>query len=199
MNMIISTQTATTGELRRAIAAEGLRLEDICEFLPLEEPTQRHILAELLRWVMAWRLCPDRAFLERMGFLYPPVDPGIDPDTDWLRFERWMRGEPLEWTYRQTFGALRDPETMTDAELARELELVLERLASRSVALSIPPEVPDRDLYEYLYRELASGSFEVCAQGTQTFLTGCSGDCEHCFQQRWCPAYQEGGAMRLAG
>lgn len=29
------------------------------------------------------------------GYMFPPINPGIDPDTDWLIFERWMQGKPV--------------------------------------------------------------------------------------------------------
>jgi hypothetical protein len=184
--MTYATEMDSEEALRREIVTEGLRVEDIYQLLPEEAPARRLVLADLVHWVRAWRLCPDRAAMERMGFQFPPVDPDIDPETDWLRFERWMKGEPLNWRYEDEYGSLRDPEMLSDAELAAELDRVLGCLASRQVWVDIPEAVPDRPLYEYLFRELKSGSLEICAPGTNTHLTGCAGDCVNCFQQRWC-------------
>jgi hypothetical protein len=143
-------------------------------------------LMEILRWVRAYRACPDRQRLEAGGFHFPPVDPDIDPDSDWVRFERWMRGEALSWDYEDEFGVLEDPDAMSDGQVKAEVERIMERLASRNVVVTLNEGVPDRVAYLYLRRELREGGeFDFAGEGTFAQM-GCSAHCPSCHQRPWC-------------
>jgi len=85
-------------QLKEFFVQQGLQLCDIWRETPDDLELENRQLLNLSQWVCLYGACPDRAKLEARGFLYPPVDPGFDPDSDWLRFERWMKGEPLTWT-----------------------------------------------------------------------------------------------------
>lgn len=165
--------------VRAAFAALGLDPEAVCPAGPGSAGQRRALLA----WARAWRDCPDRSALEKRGYHYPPVEPDIDPETDWLRFERWMRGEPLAWNYVKEFGPL--AELADDAALRAELDRVLQRLEERGIVLDLMDDVPARLVYDYLRRELAETEFEVTGPGTRQHM-GCSDECDRCFQRAWC-------------
>lgn len=73
----------------------GLRPDEVCS-LPQELGERVRILMLLVKWVAAWRSCESRQKMKAMGLADPPVTPSCDPDTDWLRFERWVKGARLE-------------------------------------------------------------------------------------------------------
>ena len=165
--------------VRAAFAALGLDPEPLC---PAGTGTAKQRRA-LLEWAHAWRACPDRRELEAKGYREPPVEPAFDPESDWARFECWMRGKPLVWNYVREFGPL--AEMVDDAAVEAEIERVLQRLEERGIVLDLMDDVPARLVYDYLRRELAETAFEVTAPGTRQHM-GCSDDCARCFQRAWC-------------
>ncbi|MBN1676193.1 MAG: hypothetical protein JXR37_34435 [Kiritimatiellae bacterium] len=147
---------------------------------------QNRQLRSLLDWVLIYRRLPDRKELEKCGYLFPPVWPGSGPDEDWLRFERWVRGKPATWWYETECGPLPDSDSLTDIQIAVELEKVKESLAQRGVVVDLNPDVPARPVYEALCRELKRQDFEITGPATQCHLLLCSGYCPDCFQRPWC-------------
>ncbi|NLF23613.1 MAG: hypothetical protein GX590_10700 [Lentisphaerae bacterium] len=50
-------------------------------------------LEMIVAWVRRWRATGgDRLRMARQGFFQPPVAPAADPENDWRRFVRWLRG-----------------------------------------------------------------------------------------------------------
>ena len=159
---------------------------------PDESPESRNDrLRSLLAWALAYRSCPDRARLERQGYLFPPVEPDIDPDTDWLRFERWMKGLPVTWDAPTEFGGMTPPELLSDVEIERELNAVEKRLAEHRVLLDFMQGVPRRAIYAYLAETLPEIELEILAPGSACVISGCDGWCPDCFQRRWCELSEE--------
>lgn len=178
--------------LQRTFKAQGLPLDDVWQPNPADPDLENHQLRSLLAWVEAYRACPDRAQLAKHGFLYPPVEPGFDPDADWLRFERWMRGEPLCWHFGKEYGELRPAELLSDGEIETVYTRVVEWLAEHSVDVALSEAMPVREAYSYLRKLLAKEPFEYMPQGSFHVLDGCGGWCPDCPQQRWCDRAEEG-------
>lgn len=171
--------------LKRAFQTLGLDPVHVTE--PAESPEDENAhLGLLLRWALAYRACPDRKKLEKRGFLFPPVQPDWDPEVDWLRFERWMRGQPTTWTYASEFGELKRPEEFGEDEIERELEKVIDNLAERGVDVEFQPGVPARLSYAYLKKEIDKEPFEFLPRGAFIHIDGCGGGCPDCFQRPWC-------------
>lgn len=187
---------------RRRLARENRRLEERLEVMDLdpgviwsplpEDAAERHrVLTELLDWVGVYTACPERGKLKELGYLFPPVQPDIDPDTDWLRFERWMSNEDVAWWYEQEFGPLKPAAGMTREEAGREFTHVVGRLASRNVVVGFEAGVPPEVAYAHLCKSLRESPFEYVGEGSHYHLTGCSGYCPECFQRAWCELGQE--------
>lgn len=151
---------------------------------PMEQENRR--LRHLLDWARMYRRHRSRSALARLGYRFPPVEPGCDPDSDWIRFERWVQGRPLTWSLKAEARSLPEPAALDDAQLIRVYADLLRQLASRNVVVDIPPEVPIRQVYGYLRDELARTDFEFAGPDTAIHLTGCAGSCEECFQRPWC-------------
>ncbi len=173
-------------ELNQSLRRMGLRAEEI-HTLPAHDPElTNRILVELTDWVQAYRQHGSRAALAAIGYLYPPVEPDCDPDNDWLLFERWLQGLPVRWNYVDTYGPLPDSSRLTEAAVEAVLGQVFTRLAERNVIAEFCDGVPARAVYEHLCRELAEARFEYLAPQTHLHLSGCTGDCDGCFQRPWC-------------
>ena len=156
--------------LKRAFASAGLDLAPVWTPSSDNLELENRQLRQLLDWVEAYRACPDRVRLESRGWLHPPIDPDIDPESDWLRWERWMRREPLQWNFAKEFGVLRNAESMSDPEVETELERTLCRLEQRGVALDVVQGATPRDVYAWLSGELLTNNFEIVAPGTTTHI-----------------------------
>jgi hypothetical protein len=172
--------------LKRQFATAGLDLEAVWYPTPGDPQLENSQLKDLWDWVTAYRACPNQKQLVRQGYRYPPIDPDIDPRSDWLRFERWMLGEPLTWNFVEEHGDLMDPDLLTDCQVAVELDRLVDLLGQRGVCLGMPPSVPEREVYAYLFKELPVTRFDHTGPGTWCVLDGCNGYCEGCFQARWC-------------
>ena len=183
--------------LKSFFTRQGLPLNDIWRESPGDIELENRQLLELSRWVCVYGACPDRAKLEDMGYLYPPVDPDINPDADWVRFERWMQGLPLTWTLPDHLSTSEDLHEVDDAEAGRRLEEVTAYLAERNVVVDFVEGVPARPALEYLLKTTREQPFDYTDELTVTHLMGCTGCCEQCFQEPWCEmardSYWSGG------
>ena len=184
----------TIGEnrtLKARFNSMGLELTGVWCAAPEHPDWENRTLTQLLEWVEAYKKCPDRARLEEMGYYYPPVEPGFDPDSDWLRFEKWLAGESLNLSFVAEAAKLPDPQSISDEDLERELNEMIVLLARHGVSVDFQSGVPSRLVYARLRREMAESEFEIMAPGTICHLTGCTGYCPECFQRPWCEMGQE--------
>jgi hypothetical protein len=143
-------------------------------------------LRHLLHWVCAYLDCPDRGKLEKRGYLFPPVEPDRDPDSDWLLFERWIQGQPLTWNLAEEMKKCRPPGKLRDRDVRRNLRKIKEALARRGVVVDLQRDVPRRLVYAYLLQALKEEEFQYAAAGSRLHLTACTGYCPGCFQRPWC-------------
>ncbi|MBM4144106.1 MAG: hypothetical protein FJ225_11025 [Lentisphaerae bacterium] len=181
------THVRTENEsLKRRFAEAGLDLAAVWLSTPDDLELENRQLRGLWDWVCAYRRHPDRAAMQNKGYDFPPVEPDCDPDTDWLRFELWMKNEPVDWSFVEEYGPPPDQETLTDAQLKAELARIEEVLNARGVCFSFVDNVPARAVYAYLRRELQNTRFDRLAEGARIHITGCTGWCEECFQRKWC-------------
>lgn len=195
--------TVENDRLRTLIEAGGLRV-DVLWTLRDPDPRRMNVrLLELLKWVQAYRATPDRARLEAQGYLYPPVEQGYDPDSDWMQFDRWMAGQPLRWSFAAEYGQLPDEDGLDDDTIDATLQRVEAWLAARGVAIELQPGLPPRVAYRCLQKELLQEPFEYLPKGTTCHVTACSGYCPACLQRPWCesgleeewPEDEEAGRM----
>jgi hypothetical protein len=191
MNEAQVNTVAENDVLKQEFERRGLELSAVWEPTPGDPQLEGRQLRRLLRWVEAYERCPDRKRLTRRGFEFPPVIPDFDPDADWLRFERWMGQDAVEWSFTADFGALKPEEDLSDEELETELERIEELLAGRGVVIGLNDAVPDRIVYRYLKRELETSTFEFLPKNTQCHLDACTGYCPGCVQRPWCDIGQE--------
>ncbi len=179
--------------LKRWFDDRGLDLSEVWIPTPGDPEVENRQLRLLQMWVDAYLTFGDRRELEDRGFRYPPIEPDFDPDSDWARFERWIRGEPLSWSYVEQFGPLPEPAGLSDDQLEETLREITNRLERRNVILMIHQGVPPRLVFRFLRRELEETRFEfLCPTGT-FWLDGCDGDCPSCFQRPWCEVGREPG------
>ncbi len=176
----------STAAIRSIFTQMGLDPSTVIEAMPHEPDRENRCLRGMLRWATAYRRFGSRQAMEKNGFLFPPVQPGYDQDSDWLQFENWMAGKQTTWTYAGEFPAPPNPAGLSDEAVAREYALMVQRLATRSILVGLAEGVPVRKRYEYLRHEVLSEPFDHMPRGTTTQIDGCTGNCDTCFQQPWC-------------
>lgn len=155
-------------------------------------PAATLALETILAWVRRWQAADgNRERLVQTGCLVPPVHPGCDPEQDWYCFARWMRREPLSWTYEETHGALPEADSLTDHQIAALLDEIEARLGARGVSVDLADTMPEREIYRWLREDLRAHTIEFLSPQTHLVIDGCDGDCAGCFQRRWCPLAME--------
>lgn len=168
------------------------RALDLAEvFFPIPDDIEREnlCLRSLLDWVSRYQECRDRRTMEMEGYAFPPIDPGISPESDWFRFERWLNGQPVRKTLRdqlQVYYQPPQPDELSDEQIFRELQILERHLAEINVCVDLVDDVPPRLRYEHLLQCL-NDEVELLGEGNW-HLSGCTGYCPECFQRPWCDA-----------
>jgi hypothetical protein len=176
--------------LKSEFERRGLDLSQVWQPTPEDLALENRQLRSLLDWVEKFEECPNRKEMEAQGYLYPPINPGIDPDNDWFLFRRWMQGKPTRVAPIKRLPpalALAAPEKLTDEEIEALLEKLTDELAEFHIAVDLKEGVPPRLVYEHLLETLKEELELLC--GGAWHLDGCTGYCPGCFQRPWC----EGG------
>jgi len=180
--------------LKSAFAMRGLDLSQVWQPTPEDPELENRQLERLLDWVEKYEFCPDRVQMEADGYDFPPIYPGIDPDSDWLAFELWMQNKPVRAKMKEQLnppggispaGLLKkDPKDMSDEEIEAELEKLYACLEGTHFSIDLNEGVPARFVYT-IVREVLNEEFEFIVGGGW-HIDGCSGVCPECFQRPWC-------------
>ncbi|HRI60613.1 MAG TPA: hypothetical protein PK228_12840 [Saprospiraceae bacterium] len=179
--------------LKQEFKLLGLDLAEVMEFSPFDLDLENRRLDSLLDFVHRFSKYGSQQAMEAIEgtFLFPPIFPGIDPDSDWYRFELWMQGQPTRMTLAEqlpkTF-VLKKPEELTDEEIVAALEQLEEAMFEAGYGISLNEGIPPRLVYEYLVESLGE-TFEL-GPGGGWHLDGCTGYCPDCFQRPWCDTGQ---------
>lgn len=173
--------------LKFEFALRNLDLTEVFLYTPDDLERENRALAHLLDWVQKYTDYRDRIRMEREGYIFPPINPGISPENDWYRFKEWIHGHPLRSKLKDQL--LRDytpqiPEQLNDEEIELEVEKLLDLFADVSFQVDLQGELPPRLLYEYLLERLED-EFDILVDG-MWHIDGCSGYCPGCFQRPWC-------------
>lgn len=173
--------------LKFEFALRNLDLKEVFWFTPDDLERENRVLAHLLDWVKKYTDYRDRTRMEREGYIFPPIDPGISPENDWYRFKEWIHGYPLRAKLKEQL--LRDytptiPEELTDEEIDLELEKLLDLFAQVNVQVELMGDLPPRLVYDHLLERL-DDEFDILVDG-MWHIDGCDGYCPGCFQRPWC-------------
>ena len=190
--------------LRRDLEMRGLDVLQVWVPNPADPQLECRQLLNLLEWVRAYEKHPDRQTMEGHGYDFPPIDPDCDPDTDWLRFETWMRRETVREKLRNKLAleeVLLPSTELTDAQIEQALTHVLPALERLQISFERDEGMPARLFYEEVLEALEE-DYEILAPGTTWHLDGCDGFCPECRRRPWCdngltlwPEDEEAGCM----
>ncbi len=169
----------------------GLHLSEVFEFTPMDLDLENRRLESLLNFVKKYQQYGNRETMELLEgpYCWPPIFPGIDPDSDWYRFELWLMGQPTRKTIAEQMPEtfiIKNPEEIPEDEMEAELDKLLNAVNQAGYGISLNEGIPARVVYcnvmEWIGEKLElDGPFG----GGWTF-DGCSGWCPGCFQRPWC-------------
>lgn len=165
----------------------GLELTEVFWYTPNDLERENRALAHLLDWVQKYTEYRDRNRMEREGYIFPPISPGISPENDWYRFKEWLHGHPLRTKLKEQLlrdYAPKNPEQLTSEELDAELEKLLDLFADVNVQVELQGNLPSQLVYEHLL-EMLEDDFDIMVDG-MWHIHGCTGYCPGCFQRPWC-------------
>lgn len=175
--------------LKQTFKQLGLDLTQVMEFSPFDLDMENLRLESLLDFVHRYQQYNSRETMELIegDFLFPPIFPGISPDSDWFRFELWLQGEPVRKKLSDQLPKsfeLKKPELLSEEEIALELEKLAKVLLKAGCSVNLHEGTPIRLQYDFLVETLDE-IFELGAGG-YWHLDGCDGYCPGCFQRLWC-------------
>jgi hypothetical protein len=183
-------------KLLKEFQSLGLDIKEVMKFSALDLDLENRRLENLLDFIQRYRKCgSDQKAMELISgnYEFPPIYPGIEPESDWYRFELWLEGKPTRLTLAEQMPQtikFKKPEELSDEELPAALEQLCEAIENTGTGLSLN-DIPDRLLYTYLIDRLGD-TFELSnPKGFGGWnIDGCSGYCPGCFQRPWCESGQ---------
>lgn len=172
--------------LRHEFEIRGLDSREVFAGDSFDMERENRVLRTLLGWVDAYRDCPDRKKLAEKGFEFPPVEPDYDPDTDWLRFERWVNAKSASWDVSREILTAEELKEFTEEEVSAAFKCLCDFLEFRGVVVDYEGEIPDRLAYREVASSLAETSIPFMGAGSTMHLDACSGYCPGCVRRPWC-------------
>lgn len=176
---------------KQAFKDLGLNLAEVFTFTPMDLDLENRRLKNLLTFVKKYQQYGSQEVmeLEEGDYCFPPISPGISPESDWYRFELWLQGEPIRKTISEqlpkTFK-IKNPAEIPEAEIEAELEKLLDAVEQAGYGISLNEGIPARLVYKAVM-EWIGEEFELSGPGGGGwFFDGCSGYCPGCMQRPWC-------------
>ena len=83
-----------------------------------------------------------------------------------------------------------NPDGLDDKALQIELDKLLAVLAAKRIHVALNKGVPPRLVYQFVVDEVLDTEVELIHEGRHVF-DGCGGDCETCFQLKYCETARE--------
>ncbi len=188
--------------LKNEFKIRDLDLNQIWQPTPENIERENAELHYLLEFAVKYLECRSRKKMEKMGYLFPPISFCIEPDSDWLRFRRWLQGKPIRKTLRQQLpesNKMKPPDSLSEEEIELELRRLDRLLDEIGIVVDFIDELPPRLVYEYLWETMGE-EFELMAGGGW-HLDACSGYCPGCIRRPWCDSggARDWDADRVAG
>jgi len=177
--------SADNMNLKQEFRKMGLDIDEVIEPRPQPPHQLNARLREWKRWVRAYHKYRNRESMQKHGYLYPPIEMGINPDTDWLLFERWMRREPQTWDLKEEVKRFGQPQELDDDQVETALDELDAMLEKRHACFDVMPGVPPRVSYQFLLEHLRTTKFQFTDPMTVTHI-GCDGYCPDCCQRLYC-------------
>ncbi|HFA52143.1 MAG TPA: hypothetical protein ENJ95_24260 [Bacteroidetes bacterium] len=190
----------------------GLDLAEVFEFTPLDLDLENSRLEHLLDFVKKYQQYGSQEVMELVEgrFCFPPIFPGISPESDWHRFKLWLNGEVTRKTIEEqlpTAFEVKDPSIVPDEELETELERLLDAVFSAGYGIALNEGIPPRIVYGQVLEWIGHTVELSSPDGGGWTFDGCTGYCPGCFQRPWCetghsscwPEDEKAGKMQLPG
>ncbi len=195
---------------KQAFDLLGLDLNEVFGFTPFDLDLENRRLESLLGFVKKYQEIGSREAMELIagGFCFPPIYPGIDPDSDWYRFELWLQGEPTSKTIAEQMPEsylIKNPDDISEEEMEAELQKLMDAIGQAGFGIGLNDDIPARLVYRYLMEWIGEKKELDGPFGGGWTYDGCSGYCPGCFQRPWCdsgqdlcwPEDKEAGKMHL--
>ena len=173
-------------KLKEAFAKLGLDPAELIQFHPEDLESKNRLYAKLLVFTKKYLQHQSREVMELTNDAFPPVYPFISPESDWYRFERWIRGESVRETIRTQLPdtlIIKPSKELTEDELPQAIISLTKALAAKGFYVELQ-KIPDRLFYEYIL-DWIEEEHELCPGG-EWHLDGCTGYCPGCIQRAWC-------------
>jgi len=176
--------------LKRAFEQLNLPLDDVFSFVPYNLEIENRRLANLLDFTQQYLKHRSRKVMELSNQPFAPVFPSISPENDWLRFEKWINGEPTIQKIKDRLPkdyAIIPSSDLTDEALEVELRKIEKLLAETGYFIGLQKDIPLRLSYQMILDSLDDE--DMMGEGWHN--DGCDGYCPGCQQRPWCDTGQD--------
>ena len=154
--------------LKRDFEIRKLPLNKVWEPIPHDLELENRQLESLLNWVDHYVFLGGKEAMITAGFLFPPVQPGFEPEADWKQFERWVgkRANKKNFSEIHTKERSLPPEWILPTDVVEKmLNEVVATLGKRDISFEAG-KLPLRKAYECLRLHLRHNDPNKMAPGT---------------------------------
>ncbi len=144
-------------------------------------------LRDLLDWVQHYYSLHDREKMEILGFYHPPLEPALDDESDWRRFERWVMHEPARLSPLEAAEAIGKIRLNAD-NYCRDDALDDTILLLRAAGIKVVYNSRISDMFNFtrLRGMLRLAGENELEQWREIIIPECSRNCLRCREWVWC-------------
>lgn len=179
---------AENRRLKKDFEKLNLDLEPVFNFTPYDLDLENRRLSYLLNFVEKYiESGKSQKTMELIDLPFPPIHPGISPESDWFRFNLWLEGKAVRKKLKnqiEGFATFKEPNQLKLEEAESELKRLQASVQKVGFSFSLNNGIPAQVVYEYIWETLEE--FFELDEGGGWSLDGCSGYCPGCFQRPWC-------------
>lgn len=177
-------------KLKAIFKKMNLNLDAIFQYTPRDLALENRRMENLLKFVEKFRECQSWEVMDLIGMPFPPVHPGISPESDQHRFELWLAGKPTSQTITKQLAdtfQIKPLAEIPPEKLPKELENLAEAMSKKGYYIGLNDGIPDELVYEEVFDWIGEDHLMMDGSGLgRCVFDGCSGYCPGCFQRPWC-------------
>jgi len=183
--------------LKATFQKMDLDLNAIFQYTPRDLELENRRMESLLKFVEKFEECRSWEVMELMDMAFPPVFPGISPESDRHRFELWLAGKPTIQTLTEQLGnnfQIKPLEEIPPEKIEEELEKLAAAMATKGHYIGLRDGIPPELVYKEVLNWIGEDHIVMGVGGGNGGWTfdGCSGYCPGCFQRPWCETGNSG-------
>ncbi len=123
-----------------------------------------------------------REAMEKLGYDWPSIYPGLTIEDDWKMFLRWVKKQKNYFTVEEAFIPKHLRKDWTKERYEEEVERCIEFLARLQIDIHLMCDLDPQKLYEYMEEHIAHEKFKIMTEDSrENYCIGVSEDIQEMY------------------